>query len=216
MNIIYLDRYFHFDKDLVGDSPVFLEIGTYNGGNMKRLFKRFPDSKILVYEAGLNNFKKLKKAYEDIGSPKNIFIHNKAVSDTDGVIKFFEYKDKPHSNSVFERHLKSKIFIIENEHKIQSVSLNGILNENNVNKIDIVFANAEGIEIMLLDELCNKKDIRDAIPQLCLSMHERIVGKKAIDRAFERISKFYSFEEGEGKWPCHLFRRKDLLSNGEK
>lgn len=215
MSIVYLDRYFHYDKDLVGDSQVFLEIGTWNGGNMKKLFRGFPDSKIIVYEAGFDNFKKLKKNYMEIGSPKNVFIHNKAVSDKDGIIKFFEYKDKPASNSVFERHLKSKVFVIEKERKISSVNLQGILKENNVNKIDIVFANAEGIEVMLLDELCQKKEVRDAIPQLCLSMHERIVGKKEVDRVLNRISEFYTFEEASGKWPCHLFRRKDLLAKGE-
>ena len=86
------------------------------------------------------------------------------------------------------------------------------MRDNGVDKIDLVFANAEGIEIMLLKEVSSNKVIRDCIPQLCLSMHERIVGKDAVMNALNNASKFYSFAQGEGKWACHLFRRKDLIT----
>jgi FkbM family methyltransferase len=211
MGIEYLDRYFHFDKSLVGDNPVFLEIGSYSGGNMKRLLKSFPESRIVIYEAGIDNFKNLERNYNKIGRPDNVSIHNKAVADSDGEIRFFEYKDKSSSNSVFERHIKKKSLIVEREHVITSTNLQGILRDNNLEKIDVVFANAEGIEVMLLGEVSTNKAVRSRVSQLCLSMHERIVGKDAIERSLTNASKFYSFKEGEGKWAAHLFRRRDLL-----
>jgi FkbM family methyltransferase len=211
MNIDYLDRYFHYDEDIVTESPVFLEIGNYSGGNMKRLLKKFPESTIIIYEASIDGFNSLKKAFESIGSPENVFIHNKAIADKDGEIIFFEYRGKPSSNSVFARHEKKTSLDLESSHRIASTDIEGVMRDNNVSKIDVVFANAEGIEIMILDELHKKEKVRNSVPQLCLSMHERIVGKEAIDDAFKKASQFYSFEKGEGKWACHLFRRKDLV-----
>ena len=211
MGIEYLDRYFHFDRSIIGDNPVFLEIGSYSGGNMKRLLKAFPDARIVIYEAGIDNFKSLEKSYIKLGSPANVSIHNKAVADSVGEIKFFEYKDKSSSNSVFERHIKKKSLTVEREHIIASTNLQGILRDNNLEKIDVVFANAEGIEIMLLDEVSTNKEIRSRVSQLNLSMHERIVGKEAIEKSLTNASKFYSFKQGEGKWATHLFRRKDLI-----
>ena len=123
MKIKYLDQYFHYDENMLPDNPVFLEIGNYSGGNMKRLLKEFPNSKIIIYEAGIESFKKLKKVYEKIGSPKNVSIYNQAIADSDGEITFFEYEEKPSSNSVFPRHEKKKNLKLEIEHVIKCTNL---------------------------------------------------------------------------------------------
>ena len=116
---------------------------------------------------------------------------------------------------VFKKAYVSKI---EKGHTIKSTNLAGVMRDNGVDKIDLVFANAEGIEIMLLKEVSSNKVIRDCIPQLCLSMHERIVGKDAIMSALNNVSKFYSFKQVDRargatkRYVSHLFRRKDLIT----
>ena len=212
MSIEYLDRYFHFDKSLVKTDPTFVEIGSYSGGNMKRLLRSFPEARIIIYEAGLENFKKLKSVYEAIGSPSNVSIYNEAVSRSEGKITFFKNKKKPSSNSIFERHTKKKSLVVERKHTVKSTNIAGIIKSNGLSNIDVIFANAEGIEIMLLDEVSLDKEVGGAVSQLCLSMHERIVGKEAIRKALGDASKLYSIKRGDGKWACHLFRRKDLVN----
>jgi FkbM family methyltransferase len=211
MDIQYLDRYFHYDADMLSDDLVFVEIGSYSGGNIKRLKRKFPNCRVIVYEASRENFVQLQEKYDDMRNTDGVSIYNKAVTDKDGSVEFFEYEGAPSSNSVFERHKKKKSLVLKKSYKIDSVSLKTIMQENNVDHVDVVFANAEGVEFMILDELSEKASLRGKIGQLCLSLHERIVGKEAVDKTLGRASKFYKFKKGDGKWGSHLFRNKKFI-----
>ena len=205
MKKIFVDPWLFFDEDLLSENPTFIEIGSFTGEHASKLCDLYK-AKVIVYEASKNNFKLLKNNI----SNKNIVIHNKAISGTDGVLEFFDFTT-PSSNSTFPRHTIDKNKKVLEKYEVKAVTLNTAIKDNMLKKVDAVFFNCEGSEISILNNFFNNKKLHSLIAQLSVSFHPQIYGKEPIDKILKKAKKNgFKYYVSDKKWPCTLFVKNDI------
>jgi FkbM family methyltransferase len=193
-----LDPYFFFAEDVLAHEPVLVEIGSYTGDFARRLYETYK-SRVIVYEAGAENYQKLTAALA--GLP--IVTHHEAVTGTDGTVTFYEFPGKPDSNSVLRRSKKKAVPV---PGTVASTSVERMFVDNRIDRIDALFTNCEGGELGILDEMLAKPDVWRRVRQTCVSFHPQIYGPGRVRRLLRRMEPLAEIiKDTESKWPCHLF-----------
>ena len=167
---LFIFDYFHkkriikFIKKNLGISSIelFLDIGAHKGESIDFFSNNLKIKKIISFEASPINFEILKKKYYN---KKNLIIENKALSSKED-IKIFNQCDESSSSTFSEinessKYLKKKmnflnISKVENffsKQTIKTVPLEKYLDDNNINKVDIIKIDTEGHEFEILKGL---------------------------------------------------------------
>jgi len=211
LNLGRCNRYLFFAKGVLPAKPIFVDVGSRTGIHALALSKRFK-SQIFVYEACEENYRLLCEAV----SKSSIIAHQAAVTGEDGETVFFKFPSAS-SHSVYPRHQqemgpdKASMKLIQ-QVRVKSISVESILKENDIPRIDVLFCNCEGAELGIIEEVLSKPDLRDRLGQLCISFHGgRIYPQARTLDAIEKMSEFFVVTTEENAWPCHLFVNKDLL-----
>jgi FkbM family methyltransferase len=194
----FIDKYLFFDHNLLSDSPVFVEVGNRGGKHPNALSKLYPDSTVIVYEASPLNFPELQTAV----SGSDIIVHNKAVTDIDGEVKFHEVAASPSSSSVLKRKGNLTTCLVP------SITPHTILEENRLNGIDVLFLNCEGSELKILDWLAKYSDVFDRIEQVCISYHPQIYGRFIMNESIKKMCALRPNITSRELYPCTLLWRK--------
>ncbi len=190
------DPYLFYAADLLPDRPVLVEIGSITGEHVRRLREHFR-STVVVYEASPTNYARLSAAIEGTG----VVAHQAAVTGEDGEVTFYEFEGRPSSNSILRRRKMD----VAGQFTVRSVSVETVLAENDLDRIDVLFSNCEGAELSILDELIAKPALWQRIGQACISFHERIYGQRAVRRRLKAMLPFARIiKDTQSKWPCHL------------
>ena len=209
--LIQLDRcdaYLFYAKNLVPEQPTIVEIGSFSGTHASNLYRRL-GGHIIVYEASERNFAALAEALQ--GLP--ITTKRAAVTGTDGDVELFEFVDKPSSTSIYSRHELDKKQKLERRYRVKGVSIESVLRDNNIDRIDILFSNCEGAEVGILNELTSKPWLHPKLLQMCISFHGgRIYDQREADALLDRFRESHLIIEDDSKWPCHLFLHRSVLS----
>jgi len=127
-------------------------IGTNDGstGEWVHLYQRQFFSKMLLVEASIDTFSKLKQNYNN----PNVTLLNKLVTPKGGKVKFYEALDgEGYTNSVDKEHLLNFHSNIQEVEK-ESIGINELLIENKFDNLDWLHIDVEGIDdklIMALD-----------------------------------------------------------------
>ncbi len=206
------DTYMYFAANMLPNNPVIVEVGSIHGAHGIKLCKKFSNNLIMIaYEAGMENHVSLVLGVDLAGAP--IIPRRAVVTGSDGMVDFFEFAEES-SNSVYPRHIKEGRRLRRTSN-IRSVSLETVLQENNCNRIDLLFLNCEGAELGILREVLAKPALRDRLGQLCVSFHGgRIYPQKETVDMVKKMSEYFWVVEEKNDWPCHLFVNKGLDFKG--
>ena len=125
---------------------VLLDCGSFNGIETFRLNQLFKNNdrnlNSICIEANKDNFEMLHK---NLGQMNNVKIFNKAVYHTNNEF-LFEEKINLHSNQSYSYSTDY------NNGKIRTISINEIINKNNIKIIDILKIDIEGLEYELFSK----------------------------------------------------------------
>jgi FkbM family methyltransferase len=211
------DTYMYFTPDTLPDRPNIVEVGSIHGAHGIKLCKKFNNNLTMIaYEAGQENYKSLCRGLSPFSISHSggccqprIVAHNAAVTGRDGEVEFFEFKEIS-SNSIFPRHVNEGRNL-KCVNLIKSVSLETVLKDNHLDRLDLLFLNCEGAELGILNEVLLKPLLRNRLGQLCVSFHgNRIYPQEKTDEMVQMMSEFFWVVEEQNDWPCHLFVNKGL------
>lgn len=200
------DTYMYYAFNMLPNHPTIVEVGSIHGAHGVKLYKKFEGQLTMIaYEAGELNYGNLVRGVAIAGVP--IKTHHAAVTGSDGSVNFFEFEEIS-SNSIYPRH-KTEGRNLRIAHDVRAVSLETIMQENNISRIDLLFLNCEGAELGILAEVLDEPGLRSRIGQLCVSFHgDRIYPQTETVDMVQKMSKFFWVTEEQNDWPCHLFVNK--------
>jgi len=150
-------------NELFGNKNIqtIIEFGSRYGEDTIEFAKIYPSAQIYAFECNPNTLDKCRK---NIKNYSNIILTEKAISDSDGEVSFFKI-DKNKTITTWEdgnqgasSMLKSsgKYPIeqyVQEEVKVDSVTLNTFIKEKNIAQIDILWMDIQGAELMALHGL---------------------------------------------------------------
>lgn len=159
-----LDKFFKRD-----DSLTILDIGARDCRESINFSQYYRNSKIYAFECNPETIPVCKK---NIEGHQNITLVEKAISDSNGTITFYpintektrtSHKDgNPGASSLLKASDKFKKEIyIQDEIKVESITLETFLKNNEIDAIDIMWVDVQGAEMLVLKGLKERvKDIR--------------------------------------------------------
>jgi FkbM family methyltransferase len=174
-----------FLDELLNDEIVIVDLGSCRGEFVDEMDRLFKVKKAILVEANPTNFKTLK-------NKENYILYNKAISDTSNqTIEFYEDVNSPYNGSKFFNYFNGV------KHKIQTISLEDIIEENNISYIDILKVDIEGSEYDIMPNISD--DTYSKIKQITIEFHDFIdvelktktenIINKLESLGFSRISK---------------------------
>ena len=183
MEIIIKEHTF-FD-DFFENEITIVDLGACKGEFTNEMSDRYKIKKAILVEANPTNFKLLPVK-------ENYVLYNKVVSQYSNTsVDFYEDKNSPYNGS--------KMFNYFNgiKHKINTITLNEIIEQNNLHQIDILKVDIEGSEYEIMPNIT--EEIYSKIRQISIEFHDFIdvnlknktqeIINKLENLGFNRISK---------------------------
>ncbi len=165
-----------FDNFLRKEITV-VDLGTCQGEFIDEMDTLFNIKKSILVEANPTNFKKIKK------SPNRV-LYNKAIDSVNGsFIKFYEDPGSPYNGSKHFNYFNGI------EHQIETITLETLCEENNIEFIDILKIDIEGAEYDVLENLPDS--FFSKIGQITVEFHD-FVDPKLKPKTQEIINKMVS------------------------
>jgi FkbM family methyltransferase len=134
-------------KEVIGQPKVILDVGSRDLGESINLSTHFPDARIIAFEPNPEQF---QICYEKSKSYPNIEVYEIAASDIEGTVDFWivgvnhggssllEPIDVPYSDGTWKKVT------------VKTQRLDDILKELNVDKVDAVWIDVQGVEYRAL------------------------------------------------------------------
>jgi len=166
--IFYRNEYFFITKN---KTPVIFDCGA-NIGMATIYFKWLhPESSLHVFEPDKQTFELLKKNVLE-NKLKNVTLHNAALSDKNGAIKFYVNSKNPGSlvMSVNNSRMATEECI-----DVEAVTLSSVINGNSVDFLKMDIEGAEQEVIHEIDRTGDLKRIREGV----IEYHHKISNKKS-------------------------------------
>jgi len=155
--------YKYFRKN---DHIIIFEIGSCEGEDTIRLRRKFPNSVIHTFEPLPDNMARIKNNFKKY-SIKNTHLNQLALSNEDGAAKFYVSSGHPEdlpqeenwdygnkSSSLLKPKQAKKIYKwleFKNKIRVQTQRLDTYCNKNDIDKIDFVYMDVQGAELMVLE-----------------------------------------------------------------
>jgi FkbM family methyltransferase len=142
------------DKIDFNDISVILDIGSRDGCQSLELNRWFPHAKIYAFEPVKQNYEFTIKNVEKV---KNIKVYPYAINNFNGKTKFYEvYNGNIGASSLLKttNHWRSSQWA-QKETEVDCVILSDWLEENNIEKVDLIWMDVQGAENIVLDSLKN-------------------------------------------------------------
>lgn len=192
-----------FFDELLNDEIVVVDLGACKGEFINELENFFKIKKAVLVEANPTNFNTLP-------NKNNYILYNMAISkNNDEVISFYEDLNSPYNGS--------KIFNYFNgvEHKIKTITLETLMEKNNIDYIDILKIDIEGSEYEILPSISD--ECYSKIKQITVEFHdfidnslklktEEIINK--LERlGFQRISKGIRYMNNSDNYDVLFYKK---------
>jgi FkbM family methyltransferase len=155
--ITHMSKHIKFD-----DVKIILDIGSRDACQALEFNRWFPNAKIYAFEPVPSNIVWCRNATKDI---TNITIIPKAVNSFNGKSKFYEVTNGNVGASSFlltSGHPRSSGWT-QKEIEIGCVKLDDWLNENKINKVDLIWADVQGVEKLVFESMGHFLDDVDGI-----------------------------------------------------
>ena len=155
-------------KNKYPELETIFEIGAHRGYDIIEILKKWPNAEIYAFEADPCNYKICHDKFKDI---PNVHVYNLAVTNVTGPVifnRFFDvesisdaqtYVGQNMQNTGCGSILKSgkglteiyKISQVKEEIKVDGISLYDFCSTNNISKIDAIFMDVQGAEMMVFE-----------------------------------------------------------------
>lgn len=188
MNIIFLNSYHYFNAVIMPRNPTLVQVGVFGVDHLERFRTLYPDSRIIAYEADLGNFKAMEKSLADIDAE----FFNRALSNETRETTLYKYESNV-AHSLFPRHLTGKQKPkLQGEVQVQGSTFEDMLENDTIERVDLLILNCEGAELFVLDALLDNPSLRDHVRQICVSFHApRIYPMERKRKVIGRMEKHY-------------------------
>lgn len=174
-----------FFDDLLNDEIVVIDLGACKGEFINTIEKEYKVKKAILVEANPTNFNHL--------IPKDNFIlYNRVISNkSNEIVDFYEDPKSPYNGSKIFNYFQGI------NHKIETISLVDIINDNKITYVDLLKIDIEGSEYEIMLDISD--EIYNIINQITIEFHdfvdselkketEKIINKLE-NLGFKRISK---------------------------
>lgn len=195
----FFDDYFRKEINVV-------DLGACRGEFIDEINSLYNVKKAILVEANPTNFFQLKDL-------SNYVLYNKAISFKDkDFIEFFEDPNSPYNGS------KDFNYFNGIKHSIETISLETICNENNIDFIDILKIDIEGAEYDVLENLPDS--FFDRIGQITVEFHDFVdpelkprtlkIVEKINSLGFSHIAKSSKYMHGSDYYDVLFYRPKTI------
>jgi len=195
----FFDNYLRKEINIV-------DLGACQGEFTDELNTLYNVKKAILVEANPTNFSKLKNL-------PNYILYNKAISSSDNeIIEFFEDPNSPYNGS------KDFNYFEGIKHSIESITLETICKDNDIDFIDILKIDIEGAEYDVLENLTDS--FFDKIGQITVEFHDFVDPQlkprtiKLVERlkslGFSYITKSINHMHGSDFYDVLFFRPKTV------
>lgn len=150
------------EKLSIGPADVVIDIGAHIGAFSIWAARRAPDGRVYAFEPNGENHGLLLEN-KHLNNLTNLEVFNMAVSDQDGEASFFNSESSSMSHSFFEAK-------DENTTKVRTVSLAGILEANQINRVNYLKVDAEGAEYLII--LNTPLDVLNKVDKIFIEFHD--------------------------------------------
>jgi FkbM family methyltransferase len=167
-----------FFDDYFEEEIVVVDLGACQGEFIDELDQHYKIKKAILVEANPTNFKKLK-------NKDNYVLYNRLISNEENkTVSFFEDPNSPYNGS--------NIFNYFNgiEHKINTITIDQIIKENQLEYIDILKIDIEGSEYDIMPNL--NENTLSKIKQITIEFHD-FIDNSLKEKTENIINKMESF-----------------------
>ena len=129
---------------------VILELGSRDGLQAVEFANHYPNSVIYAFECNPYSVPTVKN---NIKEYNNINLQQYAVSDKTETIDFFPCHSNVGASSIYEpsgKYDKWEKYYLSDTIQVQAIRLDEFLKKNNINSVDLVFADLQGAELKAL------------------------------------------------------------------
>jgi FkbM family methyltransferase len=194
-----------FYEDILRDEIVVLDLGACRGEFINEIDSLYKVKKAILVEPNPTNFIHLLEK-------DNFILYNNLISNnSDDLLVFWEDPNSPYNGSTIFNYFNGV------EHKIKSITIENIINDNNIDFIDILKIDIEGSEYDLLENISS--EILDKIGQITVEFHDFLdpnlkdKTKKILQRiesfGFERISKPINYKFNSDDYDVLFFKNNN-------
>jgi FkbM family methyltransferase len=180
MKLLNIKEHTFIDKGFEQNKPIIVDLGACLGEFTLAVSDLFGGiEKAILIEANPTNFNQIASITNSI--KLNAFIS----SDSNGFQKFNEDPNSPYNGTSFFDYFEGAI-----QHEIKRISIDQILKDYNLKRIDILKIDIEGAEYDLLENL--DINILERIDQITVEFHDFLdpMLKKRTDDLVQRIKSF--------------------------
>jgi FkbM family methyltransferase len=133
---------YHRPVHLLRDSPVILDLGTNIGLSVVDLKLVYPDARIYGFEMDKNNYEVAQKNCSTIPA---VHISNKAIWKSNGMMSY----QKAGNDDAYK--LDPSVANGKNEISVETITIDKIIAENNIDFVDFVKMDIEGAELEIFE-----------------------------------------------------------------
>ncbi len=131
--------YFRFNRN-----PVVVDVGAHIGTFSMKCYLRFPEVKILSFEASKESYEILRQNILNNGLSDRVKTFHEAVASENGTVKLFHDIEKGNWGHTITKKIS------EDYETVKSSNLATIFENNGINNIDLIKFNCEGAEFDII------------------------------------------------------------------
>lgn len=192
-----------FFDELFNDEIVVIDLGACKGEFIDELNNHYKIKKAILVEANPTNFNKLINR-------ENYILYNRLVSNKKNEsIKFYEDPKSPYNGSNMFNYFNGI------EHNIQSITIEELIQENNLDYIDILKIDIEGSEYDVMPSI--SENILSKVRQITIEFHDFIdnnlkdktenIIKRMESFGFDRISKPIKYMNNSNNYDVLFYKK---------
>ena len=187
---IFYDR--EYDWALSIPPKVIIDGGAYTGLTAAWFAERYPEASIIAVEPSASNFKLLQENTADL---PNVVPHRAAIWEHAGVLMVTDPGSGAWAFRV-EQHVEGRETCFSNNHEecVEAVTVDGLLREHLIDRVDLLKLDIEGSEIEVFS---GSSSWIEAVDAICLELHDRF--RPGCSRAFFSAVRDFPVEVRRGE-----------------
>lgn len=143
-----------YDKFLKGNEyNIVVDVGANVGLWSEYIVNVSKVNHVYMVEPNKNALDIINKSFFNVNK---FTIKPQAISNTNGMLKFFVNDENSTVSSMMEVHRNSGGGFLDKEYMVQSVTINNFIHENNIDKIDLLKIDIEGAEYALINSMTDE------------------------------------------------------------
>jgi len=181
-------------RDFIKNDSVIIDAGANIGVFSLFVNSLFPNSKIYSFEPNSRIFNMLQKNIFENNLTQNVCIYQKALGDMEGKSELLRSKNvlETSSSVVNSGFTKGRAMLFSGVDKIEMITIDSFIKENNIQKVDFIKIDTEGYEKQIIKGA--KNTIQHFLPIISCSAYHLENDKTKIPELVKSINPNYKFK----------------------